>query len=237
MSHLPDQAAAASSPDPRDGGASEATKERLLAAAERLLAERGFAGMSIRALARHAGTSVSAAHYHFGSKLALVEALFESRIEPINAQRIERLNALLAAAPDGRPTLEAVLDSFLRPSFDAWRQGEALGRTATPHILAQVHADRSPRLADLKRRLLGPLMDRYVGVIDALLPDKDPASLRNGLQFVLGISLHVVGGHLEREAGGRSTSPREDEALIEQMIRFAAAGLRACEAKSSEASS
>ena len=51
---------------------SEDTKERLLDAAERLFAERGFEGASLRAVTQAAGTSVSAANYHFGSKEALL---------------------------------------------------------------------------------------------------------------------------------------------------------------------
>ena len=44
------------------------TKTRLLDAAERLFAERGYEGSSMRAITKEAGASVSSANYHFGSK-------------------------------------------------------------------------------------------------------------------------------------------------------------------------
>lgn len=214
--------------DALDGGAAEATKARLLDAAEALLAERGFAGMSIRALAARAGASVSAAHYHFGSKRGLVTAVFVARIEPINAARLARLDALVERDAPDPPRLEDVVDSLVRPSFEAWRQSEALGRPATPHILAQLHADRAARLEDLKRRLFEPLMERYLDVLVRILPDQDGEALRVGLAFVIGMMLHVVGGHLDADAGeAASRSAEENEALLARLVAFAVAGLRA----------
>jgi len=227
---------------------SDATKARLLAAAEALLAERGFAGMSIRALAERAVTSVSAAHYHFGGKLGLVTAVFVARIEPINAARLARLDALVAGAAPAAPRLEDVLDTFFRPAFEAWRQGEALGRPATPHLLAQLHADPAARLEDLRRQLFEPLMDRYLDVLGGVLPEQDRDALRVGLHLAVGCMLHVVGGHLGTEgqgtegqgteaqgAGGRgpldeARSPGggcDGEVLRGRLVGFAAAGLRA----------
>jgi AcrR family transcriptional regulator len=182
--------------------------------------------MSIRALAARAGTSVSAAHYHFGSKRALVTAVFVARIEPINAERIARLEAVLRAASPAEPSLEDVIDTLIRPGLEAWRRGEALGRPATPHILALLHADRAAGLDDLKRRLFDPLMDRYLDVCARLLPDRDRETLRVGLAFVIGMMLHVVGGHLERESGG-APDPGRDETLLRRLVAFAVAGLRA----------
>lgn len=227
-SHLPDRSlAGVPLRDLPGAGSSDATKERLLDAAEELLAERGFDGMSIRALVARAGTSVSSAHYHFGSKLALVSALFEARVAPVNDLRLERLDAVVAASAPDAPALEDVIESFVRPSFEAWRRAEALGRTATPHILAQLHVDRAPRLDELKRRLLEPVMDRYLAVVGRILTDHDPTTLRVGLGYVLGMLLHTTGGHLAPtlEAAGLS-HPRGEESLLRHLIAFAAAGLR-----------
>lgn len=227
--HLTDSMSArASLRAPLHGGAADATKARLLAAAEALLAERGFAGMSIRALAARAGTSISAAHYHFGSKQALVVAVFEARIAPINALRLARLEALVSSAAPDDPALEDVIETFVRTGFEAWREGEALGRTATPHVLAQLHAERAPRLEEVKRRLLEPVMDRYTEVVSRILPDQPPATLRVGIGLVLGMLLHVMGGHLEPTLRAAGVSDvRDDEALLAQLIAFGAAGLRA----------
>ena len=205
------------------------TKARLLSAAEALLTERGVNGMSIRALAASAGTSVSAAHYHFGSKFALVAALFEARLAPINAARLAGLEAQLTDAAPGRPSLEAVLEAFVRPSFEAWRAGEAMGRTATPHLLAQLHADRCPGLEDLKTRLFEPVFGRYLEVVAEILPEQSLSALRIGLAYVSGLLLHTVGGHIDLSLQGEAkpgSFESSDEALLRYLVTFAASGLR-----------
>ena len=205
------------------------TKARLLSAAEVLLTERGVNGMSIRALAASAGTSVSAAHYHFGSKFALVAALFEARLTPINAARLAGLEAQIQASAPDRPSLEAVLEAFVRPSFEAWRAGEAMGQTATPHLLAQLHEDRCAGLEDLKKRLFEPVFGRYLEVVAEILPDQSLSSLRVGLAYVSGLLLHTVGGHIDLavQVEGKPGSVEEsDEALLRYLVTFAASGLR-----------
>jgi AcrR family transcriptional regulator len=52
-------------------GTAQPTKERLLAAASRLFAERGFQATSVREIAERAGTNVASGNYHYGSKKAL----------------------------------------------------------------------------------------------------------------------------------------------------------------------
>ena len=53
---------------PRRTSAGAATRERILAAAERLFAERGFAGVSMPAIAAAAGITAGAIYKHFESK-------------------------------------------------------------------------------------------------------------------------------------------------------------------------
>ncbi len=108
------------------------TKERLLAAAERLFAERGFEGASLRAVTQAAGTSVSAANYHFGSKQALLRATLRRRVEPMNRLRLERLDALEAAAAGAPLSLEALLDAFLRPAFEVRAAAQAPSTSPEP---------------------------------------------------------------------------------------------------------
>ena len=51
-----------------DTAHSAATHDRILDAAERLFAEHGVAGTSVRAITDQAQVNVAAVNYHFGSK-------------------------------------------------------------------------------------------------------------------------------------------------------------------------
>ncbi|MBL7489442.1 TetR/AcrR family transcriptional regulator [Frankia sp. AgB1.9] len=95
------------------GVPTSATALQLLITAERLFAENGLAGVSLRQIAAAAGSAnTSAVHYHFGTKDRLVEAIFAYRLP----QLLER-RALLKArlAPDD---LRGHLEAHLLPTLE-----------------------------------------------------------------------------------------------------------------------
>lgn len=89
----------------------EATRLRILRAAERLYAQRGFDGASLReiAVAANQGNN-NAVQYHFGSREKLIEAIFHQRVAEMDA---ERATMLADAEREGKltdlPTLLAIL--------------------------------------------------------------------------------------------------------------------------------
>jgi AcrR family transcriptional regulator len=64
------------------------TKQQIICAAERLFAERGLEGVSMREIGVAAGNSnKSAVQYHFGSKEQLLQAIFEYRLPRLHERR------------------------------------------------------------------------------------------------------------------------------------------------------
>lgn len=95
------------------------TRTKLMLATEKLVAEHGVEGVSVRDIAREAGTNLSAIDYHFGAKIKLVLATLEWRgIQ--GAQMRERLLQPYEGTEtikDVRGLLSAVLEAhFNRPS-------------------------------------------------------------------------------------------------------------------------
>ncbi|MGO4428218.1 TetR/AcrR family transcriptional regulator, partial [Streptomyces sp. MCAF7] len=63
-------------------------KEQLVLAAERLFAEHGLDGTSLRQMSAAAGNgNNTAVQYHFGSKARLIQAIFEYRLHDLNRRR------------------------------------------------------------------------------------------------------------------------------------------------------
>jgi AcrR family transcriptional regulator len=91
------------------------TRRELIQAAERLFAERGIEGVSLREINLAAKQrNTSAAHYHFGSKDALVDAIFEFRRAEIGKRRDEMLDAFEAKAKhEGGP--RALAEALIVP--------------------------------------------------------------------------------------------------------------------------
>ena len=217
---------------PPDGGRGAETRERLLDAAERIFAERGFEGASMRAVTQAAGTSVSAANYHFGSKEELLRATLLRRVGPLNERRLARLDALEAEA-GGRPLeLETILDTFLRPVFE--EHASSVDATARfRQVAARIYSDPPEVVATMKRDLFGPILARFVGEIAVALPEKSRDEIELGFQLTVGVMVHVISGHLvtvpSSEDGGCEcwTSRLSNESVLQQMIAYVAAGLRA----------
>ena len=90
------------------------TAVRLIETAERLYAERGVHGVSLREIGAEAGQrNTGAVRYHFGSKERLLNAVFEHRMVSINARRLALLEELDGC---GRGyELRGLAEAFLYP--------------------------------------------------------------------------------------------------------------------------
>jgi AcrR family transcriptional regulator len=98
---------------PGQSRAASSSSEVLLLTAERLYAERGLDGVSLREIAREAEQkNNSALHYHFGSKEALLDAIIRYRMTQVDALRNGYLDS---AEAQGRIDLRAVVEALVRP--------------------------------------------------------------------------------------------------------------------------
>lgn len=117
------------------------TREALLAAGTRLFAERGYDGVSVRAIARTAGVNTALISYHFGGKRRLYLAIIGATFTEI-VSRIERLADSSKPAPDAlRELIAAVGDIATRrhPYFCTLMLREVLtgGKRLDPEVVAQ----------------------------------------------------------------------------------------------------
>jgi AcrR family transcriptional regulator len=89
---------------------SEATRRRLLRAARRLFAKRGYAGVGTEEIVRAAGVTRGALYHHFAGKRELLEAVYEQ----IEAEVSEKIAAgALVATADPIEALRAGAEMFL----------------------------------------------------------------------------------------------------------------------------
>ena len=114
------------------------TRSQLLDAAERLFAEHGFRGASVRAITELAGANLAAVGYHFGSKAELLAAVVRRVVEPINAAQTAGLDRLLARTPD--PPVIELVEAFAGPLFDEMLAGDERG-ARTSRLIMRIIGD------------------------------------------------------------------------------------------------
>ncbi|MGI8761785.1 MAG: TetR/AcrR family transcriptional regulator [Jatrophihabitantaceae bacterium] len=141
-------------------------RDQLLAAARRLLEQRGYAHITARDLVAESDTNLASIGYHFGSKAALLNAAIEAAFE----EWTDQLASLVMADPDASPiqrgaaTWVATLDSLpqRRPILQAY-------------LDALAQAQRVPELRDQLAEHYRRARARVAELVAVSLADGTPA--------------------------------------------------------------
>lgn len=115
------------------------TRARLIEAAARVFARRGYQAARVEEIAEEAGYSHGAVYSNFEGKADLFLAVFEDYM----AERVRELAETQAALPEDAP-----LEARARALADQWMDRLARDReSVTLHMEFIAHADRAPELA------------------------------------------------------------------------------------------
>lgn len=163
------------------------SRERVVNAAERLFAERGYHAVSLRTIMSAARVSVSAAHYHFGSKKILLQAVLDRRAPQINQSRKERL--LACVGKDGNiSSLEDVLEAFVSPSLEICADP---GGQLFVRMSALIAADPSPEVQDVLQTAYDESAMLFVKLLKRACPNLKTEDLYWRLICIYGTMLYI----------------------------------------------
>jgi AcrR family transcriptional regulator len=202
-----------------------ATRERLLDAAERLFATRGFDGTSLREVTAAASANVAAIHYHFGSKEELLRAVLSRIVAPVNSERLRLLEKAEADAAPGAPSVEAILGAFLAPDLEVIRDLGERGAVVT-RFMGRSYTEPS----DLVRRMVGEqfgeLGQRFHRALCRAVPDVPPDEVYWRLMAVVAVITYMLAAQGD---GGSSSllDPNDLDGTLRRLAAFLAPGLRA----------
>ncbi len=204
----------------------EATRERILDAAESLFAKRGFDGVTVRQIMGEAGADVALAYYHFKSKRDLFDAVLLRRVGTLNDLRLAALERVEQRHADDQPSVEEIIAAFTEPLLqileddpDEWRDYMAL--------IAQIN--NSPEWGgELMTRYFDPLVSRFLDALRKALPDCKEEDLFWSYHFLSGALTLTFAetGRLDNLSDGLCHSS-DMEAAKARMARFIAAGFLA----------
>jgi len=202
---------------------------RILAAAERLFATRGF-DISLREITELADVNIAAVNYHFGSKTNLTEVLFDRVSREVNGKRLEDLDHIMAEAKrhDRSPVLDSIILAFIKPYLDLSEGGHLLARLILQHRIEPT---------DLTRQIIkthfDPMAKRFIEAFRLAVPSVDPAAFFWRYVFMVGAVVLTVtdtgpGNRLDRLSDGGADARNRDE-FQNALLAFLRGGLSALE--------
>jgi TetR/AcrR family transcriptional regulator, regulator of cefoperazone and chloramphenicol sensitivity len=164
------------------------TKDRLVAAASALFAERGFEATTVRDIAERAGANVAAGHYHYGSKKALYLEVLREQFTAIRAE-LDRRGARRPAAELARLS-RAALERLLRSRVLVMLEimiGPPPGLHGT--LMQREMCDPSEALPVIVDELIRPMMGELEDVLARLAPALGPAAVQRCAYSIVGQAL------------------------------------------------
>ena len=127
-------------------------KTQILQEAVKMIATRGYAAFSMRALAKQCGLTLGALQYHYSTRDTLLRALSEY----IGRQYSQSFLAHLAVVDDGTPLLNTLMDlAFIDPANE-----RLMGDRLFPQLWAMALVE------PIVEELMGGLYERYLTALE-----------------------------------------------------------------------
>lgn len=182
--------------------------------------------MTLRDVTRAAGVNLAAVNYHFGSKTNLMRAVIRCRIEPINAERLQRLEGLVAEHRPNAVPLEQIFGALFRPLFE-----HAAGARGKDHTFMQMIGRALTEPADFMRKMhkefFTELSRRFLAELERACPELSEQDLQLRFYFAVSTMLGTVAEQvrLENISGGKLRG-RNLDTLCHELTAFVVAGFK-----------
>jgi AcrR family transcriptional regulator len=199
----------------------DGSREKLLVSAEQLFSELGFNGVSVRDIANNAGVNSALIGYYFGGKRGLLAEVYTRHCTPLT---LERTRLLRAAGKT--PTLEQVLEAFIRPSLEVTT--DVHGRSNFTRLRAILSGENSALLEQLVSANFDKSIRTFVNALLKCLPCLSREDVFWRFHFLLGAIYYTgTGPHRILDLSKGLCDPSDSVATSNEMIPFLAAGFRA----------
>lgn len=202
-------------------------RDALLDAAERLFAERGYFGASVREITDAAGTRLASINYHFGSKEALMGEVVRRRAAVLRDDRLEGLRGALAGSRKRRDRLAAIVSAYVEPMIvrcigdrgGDWRR----------YFILVTQLQVLPYSAPHKRLdYFDEVAEAYIGALRALSPGVSEFQAQATFQFMVGAAHIAVCDSRELDGGSEDPAYTASlQALREPLVEYLIGGAEA----------
>lgn len=203
----------------------DGTRERILDAAERVFAYKGYDGTTLRDVAAEAEVQLANIAHHFGPKESLFEKVIERRATVMGELRLSALQRYKSEARGGPIPLEQLIEGYVWPFIErSSRHGEGWKNYA--QLVARLA--NSLRWGSIISKHYDSVAQQYIQEIIKTLPHASTAAIYNCFHFTVGTMLVACAesGRIERLSKGTVRS-RDLERMFDDMLPFLKGGFMA----------
>ncbi|MBK1792048.1 TetR/AcrR family transcriptional regulator [Persicirhabdus sediminis] len=202
------------------------TKEKILKAAWKLFAERGFEDVSVRDVTKKANVNLAAVSYYFGGRDGLIQETLERCMNPLNDARLKMLEeAVRSHAKVEQIPTETVLEAFLRPMVKPEDYG--LSVDLMLRLVARYLIEQDYKVPSTSQKKYTEVFQCFSQVLCAKYPSFSPTEMTDRLIFSAGSAIYSHGlGRNARRMMGEDNAADTDN-LLNQIVAITIAGLEA----------
>jgi AcrR family transcriptional regulator len=189
---------------------SDVTRERIIKAAERLFAERGYDGTSVRAIVAKAHVNQAAINYHFDGKDGLYREVLRMAFRALIERQLDHAEEL------GAISREAALAEFIRRQLWPLMARDEFSR----HL--RIFNWETVRPTAVFRKLMSeeatPFMGHATELVRRFLPDADPRTTTVAAIWLIGQCSVFVRNR--EQLAGPPVNLAFDETAVESLARL-----------------
>lgn len=200
------------------------TKTRILDAAEKLFAERGFSETSLRLITSKAEVNLASVNYHFGSKKELIRAVLARYLDVFMPAASSEIISLQSA--DKEASLNDIFSALVKPLLDL-NQLRSEGTRTFLQLLGRGYIESQGHLRWFITTHYGDHLTQFVKAVADSAPHIPPAEMFWRLHFTLGTVVFTMASAdaLTEIAAADFGEHNDIEAVIRKVIPYLSAGV------------
>ena len=200
------------------------TKTRILDAAEKLFAERGFSETSLRLITSKAEVNLASVNYHFGSKKELIRAVLARYLDVFMPAASSEIMSLQSSDKDA--SLNDIFSTLVKPLLDL-NQLRSEGTRTFLQLLGRGYIESQGHLRWFISTHYGDHLSQFVKAVADSAPHIPPAEMFWRLHFTLGTVVFTMASAdaLTEIAAADFGEHNDIEAVIRKVIPYLSAGV------------
>ncbi|MDR5785322.1 TetR/AcrR family transcriptional regulator [Caballeronia sp. LP003] len=195
-------------------------RERILVAAEKLFAQEGYHGVSMRDIAKEADVGLPIIVYHFETKLNLYRSIFEFRKGTLE-ERLKELRKIVDF--ESEDAVEGIVRAFVTPILRSHATPDGIYHA---QLVVREASDPQEATRGIIEEYFDPLAREFIGALRKAIPTASHEYLCWAYLFSVGaLVMSVFDGRMVRISQGKYTGLPITR-KITMLSRYIAAGIR-----------